>query len=161
MLRAPHILPVLSLAVVLIAPAAATEQHALVHKNAIKWEAAPNSLPPGAQAAVLGGDPAAAGNLFTIRLKAPDGYIVPPHWHSQVEAVTVVSGTFKIGMGDKVDAAKEQTLTAGDYVLLPGKNQHYAKMQGETVIDVNGIGPFDITYIDPKDDPRAMTGSSK
>ena len=130
--------------------------HAIYTPDKIQFGPAPNSLPPGAQAAVLDGDPTKAG-LFVIRIKFPDGYRVPPHWHPTDEHVSVVSGTLMAGMGPKVDEGAMQTLGAGSYVKMPAKMNHYVRAKGETIVQVTGMGPFQVTYVDPKDDPRKKT----
>lgn len=124
----------------------------LAHMVALKWGDAPPVLPAGAQAAVLDGDPTKAAP-FTIRLKVPDGYAVPPHWHSIEENVTVISGSFGLGLGDKMDKAKVRYLPAGSYVRLGKEERHYAIAKGETVVQVHGTGPFDLHYVNPADDP--------
>lgn len=131
----------------------AAEHHAVVLADEIKWGPAPPSLPPGAQAAVLLGSPAKEGP-FVLRLKFPAGFAVPPHHHSKDELVTVISGKFGIGTGEKLDRAAAKQLTPGSFVHLPAGMPHYALADGETVVQINGVGPFDVTYIDPKDDPR-------
>src|SRR5215210_2315262 len=85
--------------------------HVVMQADAVKWGPAPPLLPAGAQAAVLLGDPSKEGP-FTIRLSAPDGYKVPPHFHPTTENVTVISGTFHVGTGDKLDTTKGEALTA-------------------------------------------------
>lgn len=119
----------------------------------IKWGAAPPSLPKGAKVAVLSGDPGKAGP-FVIRLMAPAGYKIPPHWHTQTENLTVISGTFYLGSGDTMNAAHEHALKAGGYHYLPAKAHHYAFTKATAVVQVNGDGPFDINYINPADDPQ-------
>ncbi len=128
--------------------------HVVVTPTAMKWMAAPPSLPPGAQMAVLMGDPSKSGMPYVFRAKLPDGYKVPPHWHSIDENVTVLSGTLLIGKGDKLDPSKTEALPAGSYMSMPKTMRHFAIAKGETVIQVHGIGPFDITYVNPADDPR-------
>ena len=102
--------------------------------------------------AVLQGDPSKAGT-FTIRLKAPANYKVPAHWHSTDESVTVISGTLYMGNGDKLDTAKAQAVKAGGFMHVPAKAHHYAFAKVPTVIQVTAEGPFDINWIDPKDEP--------
>src|SRR6476659_6578994 len=106
--------------------------HMVALPDDLKWGDAPPVLPAGAQAAVLDGDPTKAAP-FTIRLKVPDGYIVPPHWHSVEENVTVISGSFGLGLGDKVDKAKIRYLPPGSYIRLGREERHYAVAKGETV----------------------------
>ena len=124
--------------------------------DAVKWGPAPPSLPPGAQAAVLLGSPAKEGP-FVLRLKFPAGFIVPPHRHSKDEFVTVISGKFVDRAGEKVDRASLKPLPPGSFVHFPAGMPHYALAEGETVVQINGMGPFDVIYIDPKDDPRKKT----
>jgi len=145
-----------TLAATLIGPgASAAEMHKVVKPDAIQWGPAPPQLPKGAQIAVMAGDPGKPG-LYVIRAKTPDGYVVPAHWHKRAENVTVISGTFNVGMGDKLDKAKGEALGPGGFFSAAPKMRHFAWTTGETVIEISGIGPFDITYVDPKDDPAKM-----
>lgn len=118
----------------------------------MKWGDAPPTLPKGAKLAVLQGDPGKAGP-FVMRLSAPAGYKVPPHMHSQIENVTVIKGTLLLGMGDKLDANAAKAHPAGEFVSIPAKTNHYAIMKGATIVQLHGEGPFDITYVNPDDDP--------
>jgi hypothetical protein len=124
-----------------------------INSGDIKWGPAPLSLPKGAKAAVLYGDPGKPGP-FVMRLSAPTGYKIPPHWHSQDENLTVISGAFYLGSGDKLDVDTAHAVKSGGYHHLPAKAHHYAFAKVPTVVQVNGEGPFDITYINPDDDPR-------
>ncbi|GAB7542813.1 cupin domain-containing protein [Cupriavidus sp. CuC1] len=126
----------------------------MVNPSVMKWGDAPESLPKGAKLAVLYGDPGKEGP-FVIRLKTPAGYKVPPHWHTQSEYLTVISGTLYLGAGDKMDVAQGHALKTGGFHYLPGKAHHYAFSKTPTVIQIHGSGPLDINYIDPKDDPAA------
>lgn len=137
----------------LTTPAAAQGTHVLVNASEIRWGNAPPSLPPGATAAVIEGNPAEAGP-FTLRLRLPDGYRIMPHSHPAVEHVTVLSGTFLIGAGETVDLARAKQLTAGGFMAMPAQAVHYAGARGETVIQLHGIGPWAINYVNPADDPR-------
>lgn len=119
----------------------------------IQWRPAEN-LPPGAMVAVLEGDPAKEG-YFTMRIKMPDGYRVPPHWHSQQERVTVLSGTLNLGAGDTFNASATKPLPAGTYSSMPPRMTHFAWMSGETVLQLSTMGPWTVTYVNPADDPRA------
>jgi mannose-6-phosphate isomerase-like protein (cupin superfamily) len=119
----------------------------------VKWAPAPPFLPPGAQLAVLEGDPMAATGDFTIRLKMPDGYKVPPHTHPHRENVTVISGTLKVGMGDTFDASKMMSFGAGSFAYLDPSMHHYAGASGETVIQIHGESPAKFNWINPADDP--------
>ncbi|HUG25953.1 cupin domain-containing protein [Piscinibacter sp.] len=128
--------------------------HTVVSADAIKWGPAPPSLPPGAQAAVLMGHPGQPGP-FVLRLKLPAGFAVPPHRHSKDEMVTVIAGKFGIGSGETLDRGAAQTLPAGSFVHLPSGMPHYAlAVDGEAIVQINGVGPFDVTYVNAKDDPR-------
>jgi anti-sigma factor ChrR (cupin superfamily) len=118
----------------------------------LQWMPAPSVLPKGAQLSVLSGDPGKAGP-FTIRLKAPAGYKIPAHNHPTAERVTVISGDFHFGMGDKLDDAKAEKLGSGGFVDLPAKMNHYAFMSTETMVQIDSEGPFAITYVNPADDP--------
>jgi quercetin dioxygenase-like cupin family protein len=152
-----HLIVALSLAVAAIcgaAPLHAGEaHHTVVPADAVKWGPAPPSLPPGAEAAVLLGSPAKDGP-FVLRLKLPAGFTVPPHRHSKDEFVTVIAGGFGIAAGEALDRAAAKPLAAGSFVHLPAGMPHYAVATGETIVQINGIGPFDVVYVDPKDDPR-------
>jgi hypothetical protein len=118
----------------------------------LQWGPAPPSLPAGAQVAVLEGDPSKPGP-FTIRLKVPDGYKIQPHWHPTTERVTIISGTFNVGMGPKWDESKPTVLSTGGYATMPARMKHFAWASGETVVQVNGTGPFVINYVNPADNP--------
>jgi quercetin dioxygenase-like cupin family protein len=127
----------------------------IVAGDAVTWGAAPPSLPPGAQATVLHGSPAKEGP-FVLRLRFPAGFVVPPHRHSKDELVTVISGRFSIVAGEKVDRASFRALPPASFVHLPAGTAHYAVAETESVVQINGIGPFDVKYLNPKDDPRAQ-----
>ncbi|MGI9025983.1 MAG: cupin domain-containing protein [Burkholderiaceae bacterium] len=135
-----------------IMPVAFAADMAMVNPNDIKWGDAPPSLPKGAQAAVLSGDPGKDGP-FVMRLKTPANYKIPPHTHTQAENLTVLSGALMLGMGEKIDKSSEHTLQPGGFHALPGKTPHYAMSKVPSVIQINGNGPFDISYINPADDP--------
>ncbi len=129
-----------------------TMGHAMSPES-LTWMPAPAVFPKGAQIAVLSGDPTKSGP-FAIRLKFPADYKVPAHQHPTAEVVTVISGTFGFGMGDKLNEANAQTLGPGGFVDLPAKMNHYAFARGDgAVVQVNSTGPFAITYADPADDP--------
>jgi quercetin dioxygenase-like cupin family protein len=121
--------------------------------DATPWGPAPPILRSGAQFAVLEGDPMAATGSYTVRLKMPDGYVISPHWHPLRENVTIISGTFKVGMGDTVEADKMATLPAGSFAYLDPDMHHYAMASGEVVVQIHGLSPLKINYVNPKDDP--------
>ena len=131
----------------------AEAHHTVVPADAVTWGPAPPSLPPGAQAAILLGSPAKEGP-FVLRLKFPSGFTVPPHRHSKDELVTVIAGKFSIASGEKLDRTAGKSLQAGGFVHLPAGMPHYAWADGETIVQINGVGPFDVKYVDPADDPR-------
>jgi uncharacterized protein DUF4437 len=135
----------------------AGQSHTLVTPNEIKWGPGPSFLPAGAQMAVLDGDPSKAGRPFTLRLKMPDGYKVPPHWHPVDENVTTLEGVIMMGVGEKFDQAATHEMPVGAYAKMPKGLRHYASARGETTIQVHGVGPFEITYVNPADDPRKLT----
>jgi quercetin dioxygenase-like cupin family protein len=119
----------------------------------MKWGAAPPGLPPGARLAVLSGDPGKEG-MFTIRLRFPAGYAVPPHHHPADELVTVVQGRIALGMGDKADRAKAKNLIQGGYVVAKANMNHYVFSPTAGTVQITSHGPFQIIYANPKDDPR-------
>ncbi|HEY2823937.1 MAG TPA: cupin domain-containing protein, partial [Gemmatimonadales bacterium] len=121
--------------------------------GAVEWKAGPPTLPAGVRAAVLEGDPAKPG-LFTMRLKFPAGTRVYPHFHSETEHATVISGTLHIGMGDRFDSTATKALPAGSYGFWVAGTRHFAWFEGETVLQVQGLGPWTVTYVNPADDPR-------
>lgn len=125
----------------------------LSRPDEIKWVDGPPSLPKGAQIAVLEGDPTKEGP-FVFRVKAPDGYRIPPHTHPKMERVTVIAGTFNIGMGATFDAEAAQPMPVGTYGYWPPGMQHFVWVKGETVVQFHGEGPWTIVYVNPKDDPR-------
>lgn len=119
----------------------------------LSWENAPPSLPKGATLSVLYGDPHKKGP-FVMRITTPASYTIPPHWHSKAENLTVISGTLHLGDGDHLDQSKAQALLPGGFHYLPAKSHHFAFTKGPAVVQIHGEGPFDIFYINPKDDPR-------
>ena len=119
---------------------------------ALKWGPAPPSLPSGAQMAVVSGDPGKAG-MFVVELQMPANYAVPPHFHPTDETVKVLSGKVHYGMNDKL-MTSATTLTAGNAVTMKAKMHHWVHAPGAATLQVSGMGPFAITYVNPKDDPR-------
>lgn len=127
---------------------------AVAQAPALTWGPAPPVFPAGARMAVLQGDPSQSA-LFTVRLEMPAGYRIPPHFHPTDEGVTVISGTFLVGMGDTLDAARTTTLQAGAFVTVGANMHHYAIARGRTVVQVHAMGPFALTYVNPRDNPLA------
>ena len=152
-------LPLITAALIAFGPAHALADEAshwqLQEPSQLEWRPA-ESLPPGAQIAVLEGDPNKEG-FFTMRIRMPDGYRVPPHWHPKQERVTVLSGTLNLGSGDTFDPTKTKALEAGTYSSMTPKMPHFAWMKGETVLQLSTLGPWSVTYINPADDPRKKT----
>ena len=134
------------------AAAAQQASHVLVSGPELKWSDPPPVFEKGASFTVVSGDPGKPG-LFVVRLKMPAGYKVAPHWHPTDEHVTVLSGTFALGMGEKFDAATMKPLPAGGYALLPAEMRHYAMAKTDSTVQVHGMGPFALTYVNPADDP--------
>ena len=133
--------------------AASTEKHAFT-PDEVQYGPAPAFVPPGAQLAVLEGNPLAATGDYTVRLKMPDGYRIAPHWHPKRENVTVVSGNFKVGMGDRFDERSMMTFSAGSFAYLDPDMHHYAMASGEVVVQIHGMAPVQFNYVNPNDDPR-------
>ncbi|MBN8467638.1 cupin domain-containing protein [Corallococcus exiguus] len=104
--------------------------------------------------AVIEGDPTVAGKLFTFRFRFPAGYRLPPHFHPADEHVTVLSGELFMGTGEKFDASKAEALPPGSFVVMPANQRHFAFARQPTEIQVHAVGPWGITYVNPKDDPR-------
>jgi hypothetical protein len=130
-----------------------TMNNKLVTPGEIQWGPATAVLPPGAQEAVLFGDPTKDG-LFSMRFKLPKGYSVAPHTLSKVGTFTVISGTFRMGMGEKTDPSKARAMPAGSFIAVAAATPHFVSVDEETVVQLNNIGPWVLTYIDPKDYPR-------
>ena len=126
--------------------------HVMVTPGDLKWAEVP-SIPPGAMIAVIEG-PMSEPAPFTVRLKFPANYKLPAHWHPAIEHVTVISGTFNMGAGDKLDTSKTQALPPGAVAIMQPKTNHFAWTKEETVVQLHGVGPWGITYVNPADDPR-------
>lgn len=156
-MRQTHILlapcAALLIAAAAAGPVRASDDHKIISADEIKWAAGPPSIPAGAEAAVLYGNPGKEG-LFALRLKLPKGYHIPPHTHPKPEVVTVISGTFRLGMGEAADTAKAKALPAGSFFAMPPGMAHFAYADEDTVVQLNSSGPWSLTYINPADDPR-------
>jgi|SRR6266850_5392427 len=143
--------------IVAIAGAASAQEanaptHVLTTAAELKWDDPPPVFEKGASFAVVSGDPGKPG-LFVVRLKMPAGYKIAPHWHPTDEHVTVLSGTFALGMGEKFDKATMKDLPAEGYALLPAEMRHFALAKTAATVQVHGMGPFSLTYVNPADDP--------
>ena len=139
----------------LCAPASWAEEaatHLMLTPAELNWADIP-SLPPGAKVAVLEG-PLSEAKPFTVRIKLPADYSVPAHWHPAIEHVTVISGTFNMGTGDRLDKAKTRPLPVGSVAIMQPKTNHFAWTKEETIIQIHGVGPWGINYVKAADDPR-------
>ncbi|HUR00691.1 MAG TPA: cupin domain-containing protein [Gemmatimonadaceae bacterium] len=117
-----------------------------------KWGPAPAIFPAGARMAVMQGDPS-KNQLFTVRLDVPKGYRIPPHFHPTDEHLTIIKGTFLVGMGDRIDAKHTMALNAGGFATASAQQHHYAIAKTHTIVQVHAMGPFQLTYVNPADDP--------
>lgn len=135
--------------------AAALKSHIMTTPDEIEWGECPPAVPPGAKCAVIEGDMKAPDVLFAFRIKLPDNYRISPHFHPADEHVVVLSGTFNVGLGDKLDTNATKAMTAGSFMVMPKGTHHFAWTNGETIIQVYAIGPWGLTYVNPADDPRA------
>jgi quercetin dioxygenase-like cupin family protein len=141
------------LAVALGGTMALAQGHVMQTLGEAKWGPAPPMVPPGAQIAVLAGNPTTAG-AYTVRLKFPANYAIPAHSHPTDENVAVVSGALYMGMGDKLDKKAGHALGAGGYALMPANANHFAYTKRPTTIVLYGQGPVEFKYVNPADDPR-------
>jgi quercetin dioxygenase-like cupin family protein len=143
----------LSVLVILSTSAAQHNGAMIYHAAEIKWTDAPASMPKGAKIAILEGDLSKEGP-FVFRLKLPDGYRVAPHTHPKPERVTIIAGTLNIGMGDKFDEKNVRAMPVGTFGTWPAGMKHFAWVKGETILQLHGIGPWTIQYVNAADDPR-------
>lgn len=135
------------------ASAPPTYPHAMVQMSSLKWGDMPPSFPAGAKFTVVSGDPSQPGP-FVVRIDAPAGYRIGPHFHPTTENVTVLSGTVSMSMGDTDDPATRTDVPTGGYVVLPAEAHHAFNAKTNSTVQVHGMGPFAITYVNPQDDPR-------
>ena len=131
---------------------AESAHHMMTTPDELKWADVP-SVPAGAKVAVIEG-PLSEAVPITFRLKFPADYKLPAHWHPGIEHVTVISGTFHMGAGDKLDASKSKPLSAGSVAIMQPRTNHFAWTKDETIVQVHGVGPWAINYVNPADDPR-------
>lgn len=146
----PHLLSLTACAALLSVSLASSQA---MNQDALKWGPVPAFLPPGAEIAVLDGDPGKAVRI-TLRLKMPAGYQISAHWHPTQEDVTVISGSLNVGMGDVLSKTGGTLLKSGGFVALGARMNHYVWTDEETVVQVHMNGPFEITYVNPALDPR-------
>lgn len=126
--------------------------HVMVTPADFKWADVP-SMPPGAKIAVIEG-PMNEAAPFTVRLKFPADYRLPAHWHPAIEHVTVIAGKFNMGVGDKLDTSRTRALQPGGVAIMQPRTNHFAWTGEETIVQLHGVGPWGITYVNPADDPR-------
>ena len=138
---------------------AAAEAHKIVHYGDLKW----TPIIKGCDLAVVEGNPDAEGQPFVIRIRCADGAKVPAHWHPTDESVTVLKGTFLVGMGESFDEAKLQTMNVGNFVTVPKEMRHFAMNKGETIVQAHGMGPFKVNWVNPADvqPPDAPAAAAK
>jgi hypothetical protein len=127
--------------------------HIMVMPGDIKWVDAPPSLPPGSKVAVIEGDPKVAG-LFTMRLKIPANYAIMPHSHPADEHVTVLEGSCAMGMGEKFDEKETKAMPTSAFAVMKTGTNHFFYSKSGCTIQLHGMGPWGITYVNPADDPR-------
>jgi len=130
-----------------------TGGHIMVMPGEEQWVDAPASLPAGAKVAIIEGNPKAEG-LFTMRLKLPAGYEIKPHWHGTDEHITVIEGTFHMGLGESFDKDKGRSIPAGGFAVMATGTRHYAFTTSGCTVQLHGMGPWVITYVNAEDDPR-------
>lgn len=128
------------------ARAVATANDDMAKGAPVRWGPAPACFPAGASMAVVGGDPSAAGQLWTARLRFPDGYVIQAHWHPTDENVTVLRGTLEFGFGDAFSESALTTYHAGGFVVAEAHRNHFVRASGETEVQVHAIGPFALIY---------------
>ena len=123
-------------------------------QDKLEWKPGPPELPRGAEVAMLFGNPQ-EGGPYILRMRGPKGYKIGPHKHSGIETMTVLSGAVRYGQVNQPDAKAEKMLSAGGFAATPAEVGHWVSFDDDTVIQVTGVGPWNITYLDPRDDPRA------
>jgi hypothetical protein len=129
-------------------PTTVDAQHVLrLTPDDLTWQAGPPMLPPGARMAVIEGAFNKPGP-FTVRLKFPANYKIPAHWHPIKVTVTVISGTFNMGLRDTLDTTKGKALPAGSIFEMPARIHHFGWTSEETIIQEHGIGPLSVHYLD-------------
>jgi quercetin dioxygenase-like cupin family protein len=132
--------------------------HQMYTAKDLKWQDTPSL--PGAKISVLEG-PMNEAKPFIARIKMPANFKIAPHWHPAIEHVTVISGAFAMGTGEKWDDKAMHTLAPGDVMIMQPKTPHYAMAKGETVVQVHGVGPWSVNYVNPADDPGKKADAKK
>jgi ChrR-like protein with cupin domain len=152
-MRRLHLFPLVVMACAFGASAQTLPGHSMVSPTELKWVDLP-SLPPGAKIAVMEG-PMNEAVAFTARIRVPANYRIPAHWHPAIEHVSVLSGTFYMGVGESLDASRGMAVPAGGFAVMQAKTPHYAYTTSEPVeLQLHGVGPWGITYLRAEDDPR-------
>ncbi len=133
--------------------------HKIVHFGDLKW----TPIIKGCDLATVSGDPNADGAPFVLRLRCVDGAKIPAHWHPTDENVTVLKGSFLVGMGETFDESKLQTMSVGNFVAMPKEMRHFGLCKGETIVQVHGAGPFKVNWVNPSEvqPPEAPTAAAK
>jgi len=124
--------------------------HTVVATDGIAWK----PLRPGAEIAVVSGDPDKDGSPFVLRMRYHVKSRIPPHWHPTDEHLTILSGTFRLGTGPSGDESATTPIGVGGYGFVAAKMPHYGWADANTTIQVHGLGPFAINYVNPADDPN-------
>jgi quercetin dioxygenase-like cupin family protein len=119
----------------------------------MKWTSQGGLAAPGMEQLNLLGDPAKPGP-YTLRLKFPKGFKIAPHTHPDSREVTILSGTFATGYGEKFDAANLKILPAGSFYTEPANVPHYIEIEEDTVLQVSGMGPSGRRFVNPPETPK-------
>jgi len=125
------------------------EAHKIVHFGDLKW----TPIIKGCDLAPVSGDSNAEGAPFVLRIRCADGIRVPAHWHPTDEHLTVLKGTFLVGMGESFDEAKLQAMNVGNFITMPKEMRHFGLCKGETIVQVHGAGPFKVNWVNPSEVP--------
>ena len=155
--RLTHVVAVVAAVALAALPGTLAAQAAKASRQAtaLKWGPAPAVFPKGAKMAVVSGDPTASGP-YVVQLAMPSGYRIAPHFHPTDEHLKIRRGAFLVGMGDSLNLKKAKRLTRGDTITAPAQMHHFAAARGRTVVEVSGQGPFQLTYVNPKDAPKGL-----
>jgi len=125
------------------------EAHKIVHFGDLKW----TPIIKGCDLAPVSGDSSAEGAPFVLRIRCADGIKLPAHWHPTDEHLTVLKGTFLVGMGESFDEAKLQAMNFGNFLTMPKEMRHFGLCKGETIVQVHGAGPFKVNWVNPSEVP--------
>jgi quercetin dioxygenase-like cupin family protein len=136
------------------------DAHKIVHYGDLKW----TPIMKGCDLAGVSGDPNAESAPFVLRIRCADGVKIPAHWHPADENLTVLKGTFLVGMGEAFDESKLQTMNVGNFIQMPKEMRHFALCKGETIVQIHGAGPFKVNWVNlaevqPPDAPAAKPKS--